>query len=143
MSAITGRAAFRATRALRFHAARPLRAEAAATDKQASKDALKQAGKKDPELYVLWTVMAGAFGLAGWYFSRSPTSATSEKEVSKVPGSEPWKTSGEAKYQYYPGGDSTQAPRDAPSALNTVIIPNVNLPKELHEKYNKYGKEGY
>lgn len=61
--------------------------------------------------------------------ARSPTSATSEKEVSKVPGSEPWKTSGEAKYQYYPGGDSTQAPRDAPSALNTVIIPNVNLPK--------------
>ncbi|OJD37368.1 uncharacterized protein BKCO1_7000132 [Diplodia corticola] len=142
MSAIIGRAAFRATRPLRFQAVRPLRADQVA-DKQASKDALKQAGKKDPELYVLWTVMAGAFGLAGWYFSRSPTSSTSEKSVPKVAGSEPWMSGSDGKYQYYPGGDSTQAPRDAPSALNTVIIPNVNLPKELHEKYNKYGKEGY
>ncbi|KAF4310157.1 hypothetical protein GTA08_BOTSDO02131 [Botryosphaeria dothidea] len=143
MSAIIGRAAFRASRPLRFQAATRLRAEAPTADKQASKDALKQAGKKDPELYVLWTVMAGAFGLAGWYFSRSPTTSTSEKTVSKVPGTEPWKTGGDGKYQYYPGGDPTQAPRDAPSALNTVIIPNVNLPKELHEKYNKYGKDGY
>lgn len=51
MSAIIGRAAFRATRPLRFQAVAPLRAEAVA-EKQASKDALKQAGKKDPELYV-------------------------------------------------------------------------------------------
>ncbi|KAB2580540.1 hypothetical protein BFW01_g3439 [Lasiodiplodia theobromae] len=142
MSAIIGRAAFRATRPLRFQAVAPLRAEAVA-EKQASKDALKQAGKKDPELYVLWTVMAGAFGLAGWYFSRSPTTSTSEKSVPKVPGTEPWNTGSDGKYQYYPGGDSSQAPRDAPSALNTVIIPNVNLPKELHEKWNKYGKDGY
>ncbi|KKY22052.1 hypothetical protein UCDDS831_g03888 [Diplodia seriata] len=150
MSAIIGRAAFRASRPLRFQAVAPLRADVGA-EKQASKDALKQAGRRDPELYVrlpapivLWTVMAGAFGLAGWYFSRSPTSSTSEKSVPKVAGSEPWNAAGgDAKYQYYPGGDSTQAPRDAPSALNTVIIPNVNLPKELHEKYNKYGKEGY
>lgn len=61
--------------------------------------------------------------------ARSPTTSTSEKTVSKVPGTEPWKTGGDGKYQYYPGGDPTQAPRDAPSALNTVIIPNVNLPK--------------
>ena len=33
------------------------------------------------------------------------------------------------KYQYHPGGDRTKAPKDAPSALNTVIVPNVTLPK--------------
>jgi hypothetical protein len=27
--------------------------------------------------------------------------------------------------------------------LSVVIVPSVNLPKELHEKYNKYGKEGF
>ncbi|KAK7537104.1 uncharacterized protein J3D65DRAFT_624394 [Phyllosticta citribraziliensis] len=112
-------------------------------DKDASKDALRKAGKKDPELYVLWTIMAGAFGLVGYYFSRKPTSSTSENPVAKVPGSEPWNSGSQGKYQYHPGGDTTQAPREAPSALNTVIIPNVNLPKELHEKYNKWGKDGY
>lgn len=34
-----------------------------------------------------------------------------------------------SKYQYHPHGDKTQAVRDAPSALNTVIVPNVTLPK--------------
>jgi len=24
-----------------------------------------------------------------------------------------------------------------------VIVPNVNLPKELHDKWNKFGKDGY
>lgn len=53
MSAIFGRAAFRATRPLRFQAAAPLRSQAeVAADKQASKNALKEAGRKDPELYV-------------------------------------------------------------------------------------------
>lgn len=33
------------------------------------------------------------------------------------------------KYQYHPGGDKSRAPKDAPSALHSVIVPNVNLPK--------------
>ena len=33
------------------------------------------------------------------------------------------------KYQYHPGGDKSKAPKDAPSALHSVIVPNVNLPK--------------
>ena len=110
--------------------------------------------------------------------------------------SKPWQTegaggSGDFKYQYHPGGNPDNAPKDAPSALHSVIIPNVNLPKvrqcvsrpkgrdgkgaigsrnaarssslliflevskqrykdpmlthmqDLHEKYNKWGKEGY
>lgn len=73
--------------------------------------------------------MSGAFGLAGWHFSRNPTSSSSENAVSKAPDSEPWKTGGNAKYQYHPGGDTTKAKRDAPSALNEVIIPNVSLPR--------------
>ena len=73
--------------------------------------------------------MSGAFGLAGWHFSRNPTSSSSENIISKAEDSEPWKTGGNAKYQYHPGGDPSKGKRDAPSALNEVIIPNVNLPK--------------
>lgn len=35
------------------------------------------------------------------------------------------------KYQYHPHGDKNQPLREAPSALNTVIIPNVTLPKVI------------
>lgn len=42
----------------------------------------------------------------------------------------PWETgSGEGKYQYYPGGDRSATPKDAPSAVNVVVVPDVNLPK--------------
>lgn len=42
----------------------------------------------------------------------------------------PWETgSGEGKYQYYPAGDKSAAPKDAPSAINVVVVPDVNLPK--------------
>lgn len=79
--------------------------------------------------------MAGAFGLAGYYFGRKPTAATSESSVSMADGSMPWQTEGDGKsdddfkYQYHPRGDMSQAPKNAPSALNTVIVPNVTLPK--------------
>lgn len=74
--------------------------------------------------------MSGAFALAGWHFSRNPTSSSSENKVSVVAGSEPWNQGGgEGKYQYHPGGDKSKARKDAPSALNEVIIPGVNLPK--------------
>lgn len=73
--------------------------------------------------------MTGAFALAGWHFSRNPTSSSSEQNVSMAANSEPWKSeSGTGKYQYHPGGDQSKR-RDAPSALNEVIVPNVNLPK--------------
>lgn len=52
-------------------------------------------------------------------------------------GSMPWqvgsakgkKVDEHAKYQYHPGGDQKKTPKDAPSALNVVIVPNVTLPK--------------
>jgi hypothetical protein len=68
--------------------------------------------------------------LCTYYFSaRSPTSASSERAVAKASGSEPWKESGgSGPYQYHPGGD-TSVKKDAPSALNVVVIPNVTLPK--------------
>ncbi len=59
----------------------------------------------------------------------NPTSNTSEASVNKKVDSEPWKTGASGKYQYHPGGDPNAAPRDAPSALNEVIVPNVTLPK--------------
>jgi hypothetical protein len=78
---------------------------------------------------ILLTIMSGAFGLAGWHFSRNPTSSSSENPVAIAADSEPWKTGGDAKYQYHPGGDTSKPRKDAPSALNEVIVPNVNLPR--------------
>ncbi|EFQ32718.1 hypothetical protein CGRA01v4_09345 [Colletotrichum graminicola] len=106
-----------------------------------SKQQLTQESKRNPELIILGGVMVAALGGAGLYFGRSPTSATSESPVLKA--GMPWETEGEGKYKYHPGGNPKNEPKDAPSAVNTVIIPDVTLPKELHDKYNKWGKEGY
>ncbi|KAK2629609.1 hypothetical protein QTJ16_000429 [Diplocarpon rosae] len=124
---------------------------AAAAAKGAETHVLKKGAKRDPELYVLFGVVCGAGGLAGYYFGRKPTSSTSEVKVNIADGSMPWqgettegdKARGDYKYKYHPGGDPRNPPKDAPSALHSVIVPNVNLPKELHEKYNKWGKDGY
>ncbi|KAI9819186.1 MAG: hypothetical protein M1827_007342 [Pycnora praestabilis] len=122
-----------------------------ATAQQADKSVLQKGAKRDPELYILLGIMSFGFGLAGWHFGRKPTSSSSEQPVSMAHGTMPWQTesskgseaSEHFKYQYHPGGDPNSAPKDAPSALHSVIVPNVNLPKELHEKYNKWGKDGY
>ncbi|KAI9767737.1 MAG: hypothetical protein M1835_006994 [Candelina submexicana] len=115
----------------------------------ADQSVLQKGAKRDPELYILLAIMSGAFGMAGWHFGRKPTSASSEQPVSMAQGSMPWQTdsskgenaSEHFKYQYHPGGDPNTKPKDAPSALHSVIVPNVNLPKELHEQFNKWGKE--
>lgn len=77
--------------------------------------------------------MTGVFGLAGWYFGGKPTSATSETNVRVSRDAMPWNVDGtdekEYKYQYHPHGDKSQPLKNAPSALNTVIVPNVTLPK--------------
>ncbi|KAI6716664.1 hypothetical protein JHW43_000776 [Diplocarpon mali] len=114
---------------------------AAQAAKGAETQVLNKGAKRDPELFVLLGVMTGAFGLAGFYFGRKPTSATSEAKVSIAAGSMPWqgettegdKARGDYKYRYHPGGDPKNPPKDAPSALNTVVVPNVNLPKESLE----------
>jgi hypothetical protein len=42
----------------------------------------------------------------------------------------PWETgSTEGKYRYHPGGDRNAPPKDAPSAVNVVVVPDVTLPK--------------
>lgn len=45
----------------------------------------------------------------------------------------PWHNASEDgkiyKYQYHPHGDKNQPLRAAPSAMNTVIVPNVTLPE--------------
>ncbi|WYZ39373.1 hypothetical protein EsH8_III_001287 [Colletotrichum jinshuiense] len=110
------------------------------SDEHAKKQ-LTQESKRNPELIILGGVMVAALGGAGLYFGRSPTSSTSESPVLKA--GMPWETEGEGKYKYHPGGNPRAEPKDAPSAVNTVIIPDVTLPKELHDKYNKWGKEGY
>ncbi|KAM0696378.1 hypothetical protein Q7P36_003624 [Cladosporium allicinum] len=147
MSALARRAAFTAARApvrvTRRQASGVNSGAASQEERKQDASAVKQGAKKDPELYVLLAIMSGAFGLAGWHFSSNPTSSSSENKIGIAEGTEPWKTGGNAAYQYHPHGDTSKPRKDAPSALNEVIIPNVNLPKSLHEKYNKWGKEGF
>ncbi|PWW77408.1 hypothetical protein C7212DRAFT_314152 [Tuber magnatum] len=117
----------------------------------AGKDALRIAARKDPELYILMGIMCATSGLVGYYFSSKPTMAVGEEErINVVRGSAPWNEDGlpnsdenNYKYKYYPDADNRKPPKNAPAALHSVIIPNVNLPKRLHEKYNKYGKDHY
>ncbi|CAJ2503894.1 Uu.00g112880.m01.CDS01 [Anthostomella pinea] len=111
---------------------------------QQADPALKEETKRNPELAILGGVMVFALGGAGLYFGSTPTSSTSENEVGMAKSGMPWETgSTEGKYRYHPGGDNQAAPKDAPSAVNVVVVPDVNLPKHLHEKYNKWGKDGY
>ncbi len=43
----------------------------------------------------------------------------------------PWETGAtEGKYRYHPGGNKNAEPRDAPSAVNVVVVPDVSLPKQ-------------
>ncbi|BDD63351.1 hypothetical protein MPDQ_002478 [Monascus purpureus] len=140
IAAVAARRAFARPAALRVPQRRFL-----ATSKL-EEGGLDKAPKRDPELYVLLGVMSGAFLLAGWYFGRKPTSVTSEESNVRIGESAmPWEREdkgGKAfKYQYHPHGDKNQPLREAPSALNTVIVPNVTLPKDLHDRFNKYGKE--
>ncbi|KAF2724756.1 hypothetical protein K431DRAFT_281709 [Polychaeton citri CBS 116435] len=117
--------------------------EASSEAQKEGSNVLAKGAKRDPELYILLTIMTGAFALVGWHFSRNPTSSSSENLIHRVEGSEPWKSGGDSPYQFHPHGDRSKGKKDAPSALNEVIVPNVTLPKHLHEKYNKWGKEGY
>ncbi|KAI1823752.1 hypothetical protein F4861DRAFT_307340 [Xylaria intraflava] len=137
--------------------------------------ALKAEGKRNPEVMILGGVMVLALGGAGLYFGRSPTATTSEEPTVGIAQSGmPWETgAADGKYRYHPGGSESAQPKDAPSAVNVVVIPNVNLPKvradpllyiskrlirhraddakpanpsslqHLHDKYNKWGKDGY
>ncbi|KAH6887970.1 hypothetical protein B0T10DRAFT_562401 [Thelonectria olida] len=107
----------------------------------AQKNELKKESKRNPETLILGAVMVSALGGAGYYFGSSPTKSTSEAPVA-ISG-HPWDSETKGAYQYHPGGDPSKAPKDAPSALNVVVVPNVTLPAELHDKYNKWGKEGY
>ncbi|KAL5346563.1 hypothetical protein ACLOAV_008270 [Pseudogymnoascus australis] len=114
-----------------------------------SEGTLSKGAKKDPELYVLMAVMLTAAGGVGYFFGANPTSGTSEARITTVPSSKPWEqpnssiSKGDFKYKYHPGGNPANPPRYAPSALHSAIVPNVNLPKKLHEKYNKWGKDGF
>lgn len=77
---------------------------------------------RDPQTRIMKLTIARLLAI-------NPTTSGSEARIAKAQESEPWKTGRASVYQYHPGGDPNQAPRDAPSALNVVIVPNVTLPK--------------
>ncbi|KAF8534604.1 hypothetical protein BDD12DRAFT_859615 [Trichophaea hybrida] len=104
---------------------------------QAGSSLLKGA-RRDPELYVLGAIMTAAFSLVGFYFGRHPTSKTrlGEENINIAENTSPWsvkdgeiENSDRNNYKYI--------------ALNAVIVPNVDLPKSLHDRFNKWGKDNY
>lgn len=72
------------------------------------------------------------------FLASNPTTGNSETRIVKAYESEPWKTGRASVYQYHPGGDTSQAPKDAPSALNVIIVPNVTLPKVCNIQSNPF-----
>lgn len=88
--------------------------------------------------------MTAGFSLVGWHFSSHPTSALPREDNNRlniVKDTEPWNASDEElekmgkdyKYKYYPHADYRNKPRTAPSALHSVVVPNVTLPKVCWE----------
>lgn len=87
------------------------------------------------EKRLLQGIHAGCYALT-WrnrYFGRKPTSVNSESNVRIGQSAMPWHAAEEDgkiyKYQYHPHGDTSQPLRNAPSAMNTVIVPKVTLPE--------------
>jgi len=120
-------------------------ADAHKTERAEGLRTLRRGAKRDPELYPLYLITVAMFGWAGWRFVQSPT-GSDYSAVATVPDSEPWKDGGSAsggKYKYHPYNDINRPVKEAPSALNVVIVPNVTLPKSLHEQFNKWGKSEY
>ncbi|CAD0113335.1 unnamed protein product, partial [Aureobasidium uvarum] len=111
------------------------------TDPRADHKKLLKEAKKDPELYVPAT-----FALAGWFgghqLARYKIADRDERETTKLAHTEPWKEGAEGsagKYRYTDSRSGYVKIKDAPKALNSVIVPGVNLPK----RFNKWGKEEF
>ncbi|KAA8898234.1 hypothetical protein FN846DRAFT_910186 [Sphaerosporella brunnea] len=113
----------------------------------------REAFRRDPELYGMAILVTGVLGTFGYYFGRNSTAVTARgagQRINVARRGEPWAAKGventdknSYKYMYHPRGDFRNAPKRAPGALNSVIVPGVTLPKEVHEKLNKYGKDNY
>ncbi|KAI0476110.1 hypothetical protein GGR56DRAFT_454993 [Xylariaceae sp. FL0804] len=114
--AFSGRAFSTSTRRLDSTARDP---DVAQKEESHSRKELKEETKRNPELM-----------------------STSESTVAMARAGMPWETgSTQGKYRYHPGGDTSKPPRDAPSALHETVIPELTLPKYLHDAHNKWGKD--
>jgi hypothetical protein len=84
-------------------------------------------------------LVTGVLSAFGYYFGRRSTGTTGrgeEKSVRVAVKGQPWAAKevensdrNNYKYMYHPRGDVNNPPRRAPSALNSVIVPGVTLPK--------------
>lgn len=104
----------------------------------------KRWGRQDPELYVLLGVVGTLSAGGGYFLGSKRVNVQPENNVLLARGGEgvPWKDnvspdSPDYKYKYHPNADPRNAPKEAPSALHSVVFKSVTLPAELHEKYNK------
>ncbi|KEZ39360.1 hypothetical protein SAPIO_CDS10055 [Scedosporium apiospermum] len=84
--------------------------------------AASRSGSNTP--LILGAGVAVAFVGAATYF-RNTKNAAQEN---------PWEEETLAKHK---------VGKEAPSALNAVVLPSVTLPKDVHDRLNKWGKEGY
>ncbi|PGH07387.1 hypothetical protein AJ79_06289 [Helicocarpus griseus UAMH5409] len=112
-----------------------------------NKASLAKGLRRDPELYILLGIMAGAFGIAGWYLGSSPTMVTSESNIhigeSVMLCEQKDQSKALYKYEYHSYDDTSKPVKRASSALDEVIMLNVTLLKDLHDKFNKYEKDDY
>ncbi|KAI4209460.1 MAG: hypothetical protein LQ351_007591 [Letrouitia transgressa] len=120
-------------------ATRVAQASRPAQGKTTQKTVPRKAAKRDPELYILLTVMTSVFGLAGYHFGmvfkpepQKEASSVNQVMSAMAEGKSPWQDENAEKsfkYQYHPGGDKSKSPKVAPSALRSTIVPNVTLTK--------------
>ncbi|KEQ68598.1 hypothetical protein M436DRAFT_58231 [Aureobasidium namibiae CBS 147.97] len=104
--------------------------------------------RKDPEIYLIFALTAATVGAYGYYQPHFWAAIAGQTRTTQIEGTKPWEdgaegSTGKYRYQTRAGPGKEVRTKDAPSALNSVIVPNVNLPRKLHEKYNKWGKEDF
>ncbi|KAF2405294.1 hypothetical protein EJ06DRAFT_20221 [Trichodelitschia bisporula] len=146
MTTAIGRAALRSTRRLRaahiMADDAPMYQKFTHADNSAGQRALREGAKRDWELVPLYIITAATVSFGFGYFFSHPTGKVGAPAlVPKVANSEPWKDSStKGAYKYVPHSDLRNPPKNAPSAMHSVIVPNVTLPRSLHQEFNKYGK---
>lgn len=83
---------------------------------------------------LIFALTAATVGAYGYYQPHFWATIAGQTRTTQIDGTKPWEDGAEGctgKYRYQtrasPGKEART--KDAPSALNSVIVPNVNLPR--------------